>query len=64
MENAIYHYGVKGMRWGIRRTPAQLGHPKAIVSRKQDRHPLLDKYKLEGPKPEHPLKKLLLKQKW
>lgn len=21
----LYHYGVKGMRWGVRRTPAQLG---------------------------------------
>lgn len=26
MENGIYHYGVKGMKWGVRRTPAQLGH--------------------------------------
>ena len=24
----IYHYGVKGMKWGVRRTPAQLGHKK------------------------------------
>lgn len=22
----LWHYGVKGMKWGIRRTPAQLGH--------------------------------------
>lgn len=22
----ICHYGIKGMKWGIRRTPAQLGH--------------------------------------
>lgn len=22
----IYHHGIKGMRWGIRRTPSQLGH--------------------------------------
>lgn len=22
----LYHHGVKGMRWGIRRTPEQLGH--------------------------------------
>lgn len=24
----IYHYGVKGMKWGIRRTPEELGHKK------------------------------------
>ena len=22
----LYHHGVKGMKWGVRRTPAQLGH--------------------------------------
>lgn len=36
----IYHYGVKGMKWGIRRTPAQLGHKGSAkhrdpVSRRQ-----------------------------
>lgn len=29
MENNICHYGVKGMKWGVRRTPAQLGHKVA-----------------------------------
>ncbi len=25
----LYHYGIKGMHWGIRRTPEQLGHKKS-----------------------------------
>ena len=24
--NELYHYGVKGMKWGVRRSPVQLGH--------------------------------------
>ena len=25
-DNEFYHHGIKGMKWGVRRTPAQLGH--------------------------------------
>ena len=25
-KSELYHYGVKGMKWGVRRTPNQLGH--------------------------------------
>ena len=30
----IYHYGIKGMHWGERRTPEQLGHRIASGARK------------------------------
>lgn len=32
MSELLIHYGVKGMKWGIRRTPEQLGH---VVARKR-----------------------------
>lgn len=31
-DNELYHYGVKGMKWGVRRTPEQLGHVKKAAS--------------------------------
>jgi len=26
-DSELYHHGVKGMKWGVRRSPQQLGHP-------------------------------------
>lgn len=34
-ENELYHYGVKGMKWGVRRTPKQLGHKTASNNNKK-----------------------------
>lgn len=32
----LKHYGVKGMKWGVRRTPEQLGHKRLAKSSKND----------------------------
>lgn len=32
----LMHYGILGMRWGIRRTPKQLGHDKSSNSDKKE----------------------------
>lgn len=34
--SSLYHYGVKGQKWGVIRTPAQLGHaPKKSKKKKR-----------------------------
>lgn len=37
MNNELRHYGIKGMKWGVRRTPEQLGHKPKRTSKKQRR---------------------------
>lgn len=32
--NELYHHGIKGMKWGVRRTKAQLGYGSAASSRR------------------------------
>ena len=37
MASEIWHHGIKGQRWGVRRTPEQLGH--VVGKRKAGSHP-------------------------
>lgn len=36
MMSELYHYGVKGMKWGVRRTPVQLGHKTKAKKQSSD----------------------------
>ena len=37
--NELMHYGIKGMKWGVIRTDAQLGHPKKPSTRTRSSKP-------------------------
>lgn len=43
----LMHYGVKGMKWGVRRTPAQLGHKPDMAKRYKRFKKDLEKNKLK-----------------
>ena len=49
----LMHYGVKGMHWGIRRTPEQLGHKKSLtvksLSESMKKLPYKEFTKLQSP---------------
>lgn len=51
--NYLYHYGVLGMKWGVRRTPAQLGKSTSSTKKKSK------KKKPAKPVPQKPVKKKL-----
>ena len=36
MAEEIWHHGIKGMKWGVRRTPEQLGHRTGSKSSNKD----------------------------
>ena len=63
----LMHYGVPGMKWGVRRTPAQLGRKKtssskSLFGKKKSKSKAKAKTKSESPKEETAPKKKSVKE--
>ena len=65
--NELMHYGVPGMKWGVRRTPAQLGRKKtssskSLFGKKKSKSKAKAKTKSESSKEETAPKKKSVKE--